>query len=193
MQGIQIGDRLPRRGNRLTRGLGAAWLRLFGWRLVGEIPNHEKLVAIAAPHTRAWDFGIGMSTILALGIDVRWMGIYWVVRLPLMRRLGGVSVDPKRAQGLVATAIEKFRTHDRYFLALAPEGSRRKVVPWREGYYHIALGAQIPILLVAIDNRKKLLKFGPTIRPSGDLEADKEKIHQVYAEFLDEYPDKFGM
>ncbi len=190
---IQVGDRLPKKGNRLTRGFGAAMLRLFGWRLVGEIPNREKLLAIAAPHTRAWDFGIGMFTILALGVRISWLGIYWVVRLPLMRFLGGVSVHPRRAQGLVATAIEQFRTHDRFFLALAPEGSRRKVVPWREGFYHIALGAGVPILMATIDHRQKLLRLGPTIFPSGDYQADMAKIREVYAEFLDQFPDRFGI
>lgn len=193
MDGILVGDRLPKRGNRLTRGFGAAMLRLFGWRLVGEIPNREKMLAIVAPHTRSWDFGVGMFAILALGIRVSWLGIYWVVRLPLMRRLGGVSVDPGRAQGLVATAVERFRTHERFFLALAPEGSRRKVVPWREGFYHIALGASVPILMVAIDHRQKLLRLGPEIFPSGDYQADMVTIHEVFAEFLDQYPDHFGI
>ncbi len=193
MEGILIGDRLPKRGNRLTRGFGAAMLRLFGWRMTGEIPNREKLLVIAAPHTRAWDFGVGMFAILALGIAVNWLGINWVVRYPLMRRLGGVSVDPRRAQGLVETAIENFRTRDRYFLALAPEGSRRKVVPWRAGFYHIACGAQVPILMAALDHRHKLLRFGPELVPSGNYEADMETIREVYAEFLDQYPDRFGI
>lgn len=193
MHEILVGDRLPKRGNRLTRGFGAAMLRLFGWRLMGEIPNREKLLIIAAPHTRSWDFGVGMFAILALGIDIRWMGIYWVVRLPLMRRLGGVSVDPKRSQGLVAAAIEQFRTRDRFFLALSPEGSRRKVVPWREGFYHIAQGAQVPILMATIDHPRKQLRLGPEIFPSGDYAADMEKIREVYAEFLDHHPDRFGM
>lgn len=193
MDGILVGDRLPKRGNRLTRGFGAAMLRLFGWRLVGEVPNREKILAIVAPHTRSWDFGVGMFTILALGIRVSWLGIYWVVRLPLMRRLGGVSVDPRRAQGLVATAVEQFRAHERFFLALAPEGSRRKVVPWREGFYHIAVGAGVPILMVTIDHRQRLLRIGPELFPSGDYPADMETIREVYAEFLDQYPDRFGM
>ncbi len=193
MQGILVGDRLPKRGNWLTRGFGTTMLRLFGWRLVGEIPNREKLLAIAAPHTTGWDFPVGMLAIFALGIEVSWLGVDWVVRYPLMRRLGGVSVDRTHAQGLVAGAVENFRTHDRYFLALAPEGSRKKVVPWKEGFYHIAVGAQVPILMAAIDHRRKLLRFGPTIFPSGDYAADMEVIRQVYAEFLEQYPNRFGM
>lgn len=193
MKEVVIGDRLPTRRNRLTRGFARGMLRLFGWRLVGEIPNREKLLAIAAPHTTAWDFFLGLGTIFGLGLNVSWLGIDWVVRYPLMRRLGGVSVDRGQAQGLVGAAIEQYRTHDRFMLALAPEGSRKKVVPWKAGFYHIACGADVPILLVVLDRRNKLLRFGPTITPSGDFEADMEMIRPVYAEFVEQYPDRFGI
>ncbi len=192
MNQVSIGDLVPKRGNRLTRGFGSAVLRLLGWRVVGEIPNRRKLLAVAAPHTTAMDFVVGMLTILALGIKVNWLGIDWVVRYPLMRRLGGTAVDPTRTQGLVAEYIRKFQTHDRFILGLAPEGSRKKV-PWKAGFHHIACGAQVPIVLVTIDHGRKLLKFGPTITPSGDFAADMEKIRPVFAEFLDRYPDQFVM
>ncbi len=172
MNEVVIGDRLPKGGSRLSRGFSRAMLRLFGWRLVGEIPNREKLLVIAAPHITAWDFFLGLGTIFALGLKASWLGIDWVVRYPLMRRLGGVSVARGQAQGLVALAIEKYRTHDRYLLALAPEGSRKKVVPWKAGFYHIASGADVPILLVVVDRRNKQVRFGPTIFPTGDFEAD---------------------
>ncbi len=190
---VPVGDRPPKRGGRLTRFLGAAVLRLFGWRLVGEIPDREKFVAIGAPHTTAWDFAVGMLTIFALGVRVSWLGADWVLRFPLMRWLGGVSVDRSRSQGLVGGCIEKFATSDRLILGLAPEGSRKKVVPWKAGFYHIAHGARVPILLVAIDRRNKQLRFGPTLFPSGDFEADMAKIRTVYARFLEQYPDRFGM
>ncbi len=193
MTGVVVGDRLPKRGGRLTRGFGAAVLRLFGWRLVGAIPDVEKLVAIGAPHTTAWDFPVGLMTIFALGLKVTWLGVDWVVRYPFMRRLGGVAVDRTRNQGLVDDYIEKFRTREKLFLGLAPEGSRRKVVPWKAGFYHIAHGAQVPSLMVLIDRREKVLAHGPTLFPSGDFEADMAKIRTVYARFVEQYPDRFGM
>ncbi len=193
MNTVRIGDRLPKRGNRLTRGLATAILRLFGWRVTGEIPNREKLLAIGAPHTTGWDFPIGMLAIFALGLRVSWLGVDWVLRYPLMRQIGGMAVDRSRPQGLVDGCIEKFKTHDQLILGLAPEGSRKKVTPWKAGFYHIACGAQVPILLVAIDRKNKRLRFGPTLIPSGDFESDMAKIRPVYAEFLEQYPDRFGM
>ena len=189
---VSIGDRLPQRGNRLTRGFGKLMLRLLGWRLTGTIPDREKLVAIGAPHTTGRDFVIAMLGIQAIGLAVSWLGVDWLFRYPLMRRLGGVAVDRSRSQGLVDTYIEKFKTHEKLILALAPEGSRRKV-PWKAGFYHIAHGAGVPILMVSIDQRKKVIEFGPTLFPTGDFDADMAKIRQVYARFLEQHPHRFGM
>ncbi len=193
MHGVRVGDRPPKRGNRLTRFLCESVLRLFGWRLTGELPNREKFVAIGAPHTSGWDFAAGMLAIFALGIKVSWLGADWVLRFPLMRWLGGISVDRSRSQGLVGGCIEEFHSRDGLILGLAPEGSRKKVVPWKAGFHHIARGAGVPIVLVVIDRRKKQLGFGPTLSPSGDFEADMAKIRPIYAEFLEQYPDRFGM
>ena len=96
---LPLGDRLPKQGNRVTRAVGALILRLFGWRFEGSFPNLEKLVAIGAPHTSAWDFPIAMLAILALGLKATWLGADWIFRYPLIRWLGGVPVDRSRAQG----------------------------------------------------------------------------------------------
>ena len=63
-----VGDRLPQRGNRLTRAVGRFSLRLWGWRFEGTVPDHPRMVAIAAPHTTAWDFIVGMVAVFALGL-----------------------------------------------------------------------------------------------------------------------------
>ena len=189
-----LGDRLPRRGNRLTRAAGRWVLRLWGWRFEGVIPDHPKMVVIAAPHTTAWDFIVGMVAIFAIGIRVSWLGADWVFRFPMMRSLGGIPVDRSRRHDLVARTVESFAGRERHVLALSPEGTRSKRVPWRTGFYHIARGAEVPVLLAAIDQRAKLLSIGPSFLPSGDYEADMEEhIRPFYGEYLDKYPERFGI
>jgi hypothetical protein len=189
----RLGDRVPKRGNALTRGLGAAVLRLLGWRFEGPFPDVAKLVAVGAPHTTANDFLIAILTILALGIRATWLGIDWIFRFPLMRWVGGSPVDRSRRQDLVSLNIEKFKDREQYVLALAPEGSRKKVVPWKTGFYRIAHGAGVPILLVAIDQQHKILRFGPCFETSGDLEADMEILRAFYAPYLERYAERFGI
>ncbi len=163
-----LGDRLPCQGNALTRAVGRWLLRLARWRVEGTIPNREKLLVVAAPHTTGWDFPIAMVALLAIGVRVSWFGIDWVVRYPFMKRLGGISVDRAASQGLVPRAIVEFERHSKYILGLSPEGSRKKVVPWKTGFYRIAVGAQVPLLLASIDPQKKLIRVGPMIQPTGD-------------------------
>ncbi len=191
---IPTAEELPKRGNRLTRAFGAAMFRLFGWRFEGSLPNVPKLVAIGAPHTTAWDWAIAIASIFALRLRVSWLGADWIFRYPFMRALGGIPVDRSRRQGLVERIVDTLATRDRYILGVLPEGSRKKVVPWKTGFYRIADGAGVTILPVVVDQRQKIIRFAPSFLPSGDYEADmEEKVRPLYAEFLDQYPDQFGM
>ncbi len=188
------GPRVPRQGNRLTRALGRALLRLFRWRAEGAIPDREKFVAVVAPHTTGWDFPIFMVTMMAMGVRVSWLGVNWLFRYPLMQKLGGIPVDRQAPLGVVPQAIEAFKSRRRHALVVSPEGSRKKVVPWKTGFYRIAHRAGVPILLVTVDQQNKHVGIGPAFDPSGDYEADMaEHVRPVYAEFVDRYPDNFGI
>ncbi len=189
-----LGERVPRRGNRLTRTLGKTIVRLLSWRVEGEIPNREKFVVLVAPHTTGWDFPICIVTLIAIGIRVSWLGVDWMFRYPLMHRMGGIPVDRQARLGVVPQSIEKFNSRRQFILGLSPEGSRKKVVPWKTGFYRIADGAGVPILMVVVDPQAKRITVGPTIEPSGDYQADMdEHIRPVYAGFADRYPDNFGI
>ena len=188
------GERIPRWGNRLTQGLGRTIVRLWGWRVEGEIPNREKLLAIAAPHTTGWDFPVCMVVLMAVGVRVSWLGVDWLFRYPLMRRIGGIPVERNVALGLVPEIIDRFRSRRQYLLGLSPEGSRQRVVPWKTGFYRIATGAGVPIVMVSIDPQARRIVAGPSFEPSGDYDADMEAyIRPFYAEFVDKYPERFGI
>ncbi len=189
-----LGERVPRRGNWLTRALGRTILRLFGWRVEGTVPDREKFVVLVAPHTTGWDFPLSIVTLIAIGVRVSWLGVDWMFRYPLMHKMGGVPVDRQTRLGVVPQSIEKFNSRRQYILGLSPEGSRKKVVPWKTGFYHIAVGAKVPIMMVRIDQRARRFDLGPTIEPSGDYEADmNQHIRPAYAEYVDKYPDNFGL
>ena len=189
-----LGPRVPTWGNRLTRALGRTVVRLAGWQVDGEIPDREKFVVLVAPHTTGWDFPICIMTLIGIGIRVSWLGVDWMFRYPLMRKLGGIPVDRGARLGVVPQCIERFKSGRQHLLGLSPEGSRKKVVPWKTGFYHIAVGADVPILMVTVDPQAKRIGVGPTFSPSGDYKADMaEHIRPVYAQFADKYPDNFGI
>ena len=131
----------------------------MGWKVVSDIPNHKKYVIIVSPHTSNWDFIIGRCFGYMLELEAKYLGKSQLFRFPygwIFRLLGGIPVDRSKHNNLVAYAVDLFKSSDQLVLGLAPEGSRssRKMETW---FYHIAVGANIPIALAYLDYAKKLV------------------------------------
>ena len=186
----------PRRGNRLSQALGRLWLRLTGWTIEGEVPDVPKAVHVAAPHTSNWDFIYCISAVLALRLHFNWVGKHTLFRFPLgplMRFLGGIPIKRGSGQGMVDATIEEMKERARFLVGIAPEGTRKHVDRWRTGFYRIAVGAGVPIVLCSCDYRRKVVGIGPTFEPSGDWEADLEPIRAYYRAISGRHPEQFGM
>ena len=160
-------------------------LKIFGWKVTGSIPaDLKKYVVIAAPHTSAVDFPIGVWARSAIGRDIKYLGKKSLFKPPLgwlMRKLGGYPVDRSGNQNLVAQVVELFNSKDAFAIALSPEGTRRKVDRLRTGFYHIAVGAKVPIVLVTFDYDARIVHFNPEpFYPTGDKEEDLKFIWDYY-------------
>lgn len=176
-------DVRPRRGNRFSHAAAAFMLRLFGWRVIGELPNVPKMVIIGAPHTSNWDFPLSMALMYYLGVPFNWMAKREFFKPPfsyLWLWLGGVPVDRKAANGMVGDMVATVQQRPQIILAIAPEGTRRKVDRWRTGFYHIAYQANIPIVPVLVDYGRKSLVITEPFIPSGDVEVDLPLLQDRY-------------
>jgi 1-acyl-sn-glycerol-3-phosphate acyltransferase len=154
------------------------------WRVEGELPNLPKFVIIAAPHTSNWDFVIGIAAKFALGLTVFWLGKDSLFRGPfgrLMRSLGGIAVDRTTSNDVVDASVREFERRERLVLAVAPEGTRKKVQRWRTGFYHIAHGARVPIVTVALNSEARALQLGAPFITTGDVDADLRKLQDRFA------------
>jgi len=188
-------SQLPRRGGPVTRWLARTVLRLTGWRMVGTLPDVPRLVMIAAPHTSNWDFGLSIMVMYAAGFRVSFLGKDTLFRPPLggvMRWLGGRPVNRSAAHGVVEESVKAIRSADRCILALAPEGTRKRVTHWRTGFYRIAERAGLPIVLGYFDYANKEVGFGPTVWPSGELDRDLAEIQAFYRTKRGKYPENFA-
>ena len=76
-------------------------------------------------------------------------------------------------------------------LVVPPEGTRSKVRYWKTGFYYIALGAKVPIVMAYMDYSRKVSGLGPVFMPTGNIEADMEAIKAFYAPFKGKNPDQF--
>ncbi|MGW8323976.1 MAG: glycerol acyltransferase, partial [Thermodesulfobacteriota bacterium] len=65
-----------------------------------------------------------------------------------------------------------------------------KVRYWKTGFYRIAESANVPIVLGFLDYRRKVGGIGPVVVPTGDIEADMEKIRAFYAKIIGKYSDQ---
>ncbi|RME10246.1 MAG: glycerol acyltransferase [Ardenticatenia bacterium] len=166
--------------------IGRGWQKMaqrifqaLGWRVEGTLPNEPKFVIAAAPHTSNWDGVLLLLAATSLGVRLNWIGKHTLFRPPIgwfMRRLGGIPVDRRKRQNLVDQVAAAFAKRTHMILVIATEATRKEVPYWRSGFYYIALKAGVPILLAGPDYPTKRIVLGPLIWPSGDIDADMEKI-----------------
>jgi 1-acyl-sn-glycerol-3-phosphate acyltransferase len=188
------GPGLPRRGNAFSRALGRLILGAFGWRITGALPDVPRCVLIAAPHTSNWDFVFGIAAMLALGVDVRWLGKHTIFRPPfrsLLRFLGGTPINRDLPVDVVEQAIASFAQAGRLFLAIAPEGTRGRVEQWKSGFHRIARGAGVPIFWVALDHGAKAIALGGLFQPTPDFEADAAALKARFSSSMARNPGAF--
>jgi 1-acyl-sn-glycerol-3-phosphate acyltransferase len=169
------------------------WLEKRGWTVRGSIANHLKMVLAVGPHTSNWDFIIGVMFKLALGLEVAFLGKHTLFEGPLgglMRRLGGIPVERSKAHGVVGDVAARIGRAERLLLALAPEGTRKAVYPWKSGFLYIAQTARIPIQCVGLDYQQKTLVFGPVLTVPKDVTVSMESVYTFYRTITAKYPQQ---
>lgn len=167
----------------------ARWmLARLGWRVEFEgLPGLQGVLAVY-PHTSNWDFVVLVLVKWAIGVPVHFWGKDRLFRVPLfgrwLRWLGGVPVERTSAHGVVGQAVANFdhcRAQGTYFwLALAPEGTRKPIPGWRSGFYRTALQAGVPLGLVRLDYGRREVRLLDFIALSGEPQSDFARIAAVY-------------
>ncbi len=163
-----------------TRVLAAA-----GWAIEGTVPKVDKCVALGVPHTSNWDGVLMLAMAASAGIDMSFMiKDDWLrgPMGPIMRRLGAIGIDRSKANNVVDAMVHELRTRDRLWLVIPPEGTRSRAEHWKSGFYHIARGADVPVLPGYMDYARKRLGIGAPIHLTGDVHADMDRIRAFYAD-----------
>lgn len=173
------------RGNPLARWVLALW----GWKVRFEgLPALQGVLAVY-PHTSNWDFIVAMLAKWSLGLPVSFWAKDTLFRVPgfgrWLRWVGGVPVQRKAPQGVVAqvaAGVAQARVQQRlYWLGLSPEGTRQWTPGWRSGFYQVALRAGVPLGVVSLDYRRKVVNATTFIELTGDVEADFASIAALLA------------
>lgn len=172
--------------NTFLRWLSVGFLRLTGWQVVGCLPpGAVKSVLIAAPHTSNWDLPYTLMVAFALRLNVYWIGKSSIFKPPfrsVMMWLGGIPVDRSQNNNLVAASSAAIsQATGPLQLIVPPEGTRSNTRYWKTGFYYIAQGAGVPIVLAFLDYEKKIGGLGPVFETTGDIEKDMLAIKAFYA------------
>ncbi len=159
------------------------YFRMLKWKLIGTFPDVSRCVVIVVPHTSWLDFLLGLLVRRVINKKFNFVGKKSLFKPPYgwyFRWLGGAPVDRSKSTDTVAAIANIFDQKEEFRLALAPEGTRRKVDRLKTGYYYIAYTAGVPIIMVAFDYGKKEIKISQPQYPSGDYEQDSKIYEEFY-------------
>lgn len=156
----------------------------MGWRIVGDIDQSiEKCVMMVLPHTSWHDFYLGIFTRGITQLEMNYVAKKELFSFPFgfyFKYMGGEPLDRSGGLNKVDAIAEIFKRRKVFRLAIAPEGTRKKVTELKTGFYYIALKAQVPIIPVAFDFGKKQVAFGKPLFPTGNIEKDMKILESHF-------------
>lgn len=172
------------------------YFKILGWNVVGNTniskETIKKAVIIAVPHTSWHDFYIGVLLRTVLNVKINFVGKKELFVFPigwLFSMLGGTPIDRYAKENKVHTIAKLFKERDEFRMAMAPEGTRKKVKVWRTGFYYIAKEVHVPIIMFTFDFENKQNKISEPFYPTDDIEKDFEVMHQFYVGVKGKVPE----
>lgn len=174
------------------------WLlyKQMGWTKEVTVDHPDKYIICLAPHTSNWDFIIGQLYSCAEGMTTNFLmkkeWFFWPLG-KLFKHLGGIPVQRDRHTSMTEFLSKTARERSSFVLCITPEGTRSLNTEWKKGFYYIALGANIPILLYGVDYEKRLIRCTKSIVPTGNIDHDMREIKLYYKDFKGKHPECFSI
>jgi len=179
----------------MKKWLASRFLQWSGWKVGGAPPDERRFVLIAAPHTSNWDLLYLLAFAAVFDLKVSWLAKHSLFFPPLgwiLRALGGIPIVRHKSSNVVDAMVEEFGSRSDLVLVVPTEGTRAKVEYWKSGFYHIAVGAGVPIVPSYLDYGKKCGGFGAPLKPTGDMATDMQYFRDLYADKAGKLPELFG-
>ncbi len=166
---------------------------LLGWTLKGDFdPNIKKTVVVVAPHTSWHDFYILALARKLVSVDVNYVAKKELFDGPFgwyFKWMGGEAIDRSSKNNKVQQIVNIFNSNKEFRLAIAPEGTRKKVKQWKTGFYRIAEQAKVPLTFVILDYKTKTVSIPEEFYVSGDYEKDIIAIRAFYKDAVGKVPE----
>lgn len=113
-----------------------------GWRIEQGIPDFDKYIVLAVPHTSSWDFVFMLAVPLVKGripsITIKrelfWWTLSWFLHL-----MNAVPVDRTQSGNIVQTISAKIADADSIIVAFTLEGTRKKPITGKQDFITLPL------------------------------------------------------
>ncbi len=171
-------------------------IKLIGWKIVGETNLPDKSVICVAPHTSNWDLLLGLIVYKSMGRKASFLikkdWFFFPMNI-IFKALGGIPVDRSKKTSLTEQMAEVYAKRNYFELAITPEATRKLNTEWKKGFYFIAMAANVPIVITAMDYGKKEVDFKAVFHPTGDVDADIIEIKSYYKDVTARHPEYFSL
>ena len=161
--------------------------KVLGWRVKGVLPINDKYIISVVPHSSYFDLIVAVLIRTYSGLKIKFIGkkeLFNPITSLFFKFLGGIPVDRNKNENLVDTVVDLFKTNKIEILAIAPEGTRKKVKKWKTGFYYIALKAKLPILIVSFDYNRKEVKINNRFYPTGNIDNDFKELKKMVSDII---------
>lgn len=169
------------------------YFKIIGWTMVGDFPKHiDKCVLPVISHTSWVDFFLGILVRRVWNTEINFVAKKSLFKWPYgwyFRWVGGAPIDRTKNNDAVSATAKIFSERKIFRLALAPEGTRKKVTKLKTGFYYIAKAANVPIVLIAFDFGKKQIKISQPYFTTDDMEADFKIFNTFYKGVVGKVPE----
>jgi 1-acyl-sn-glycerol-3-phosphate acyltransferase len=168
--------------------------RLLGWNFTGfnEFSTVKKAIIIAAPHTSWHDFYIGVLLRSIIQLQINFVGkqsLFTPLTAWFFRSLGGTPIKRNGNENQVDSIARLFDNKEIFRMAIAPEGTRKKVDTWRTGFYYIAKKADVPIVMITFDFKNKVNSISTPFIPTDDIVADFKFMRSFFDGIIGKIPE----
>lgn len=167
----------------LRHAIARVALRTVRWQTTGTMPHRGILVG--APHTSNWDWVLTMLLAWDSRVQIRLLvkeSFFKGPMAPFMRWTGAVALDRSDPGATIRKLLADAETDETFLLGIAAEGTRSKGEYWKSGFYRISQKTGIPITLAFLDKPSRTVGWGPTFAPTGDVQADMDRIRAFFAD-----------
>ncbi len=159
--------------------------KVMGWTIGSKFPDVDKALILGVPHTSILDFVVtalyARSQNVTVKVLVKEKFFFWPLK-GLLEKFGAMPLKSRENGGTSAAMqmIEAFESHEKIFMAFAPEGTRSPVKRWKKGFHTIATAANVPVYAGFFDWGRKTISCGEYFPLTDDARTDLLRLQQHY-------------